>query len=70
MEELGLTPSSHIAFRGDATGNGGSVQLDGFQALVAGELPGDRTLVGEGQRLTPAIVDLFLKVDGKLKVAS
>ncbi|GFZ51454.1 hypothetical protein JCM24511_09218 [Saitozyma sp. JCM 24511] len=42
-------------------------QTDALQALIAGELPADRTLVGDGQKLTPGVIDLLLKVDGKLK---
>lgn len=45
-----------------------SIQQDAFQALVAGELPADRSLIGDGQKLTPQVVELFLKVDAKLKV--
>ena len=45
------------------------VQHDAFQAMVAGELPPDRTLIGEGQKLTSQVIDLFLKVDAKLKVS-
>jgi hypothetical protein len=48
--------------------NGG--QMDALQALIAGELPADRTLVGDGQKLTPGVIDLLLKVDGKLKVSA
>ncbi len=44
------------------------VQQDASQPLVAGELSPDRMLVGDGQRLTPQVVDLFLKVDAKFKV--
>ena len=45
-----------------------ATQDDAFQALVAGDLPPDRMLVGEGQKLTAQAIDLFLKVDAKLKV--
>jgi hypothetical protein len=50
------------------TASGG--QTDALQALIAGELPADRTLVGDGQKLTPGVIDLLLKVDGKLKVSA
>ncbi|WWC91400.1 uncharacterized protein L201_006344 [Kwoniella dendrophila CBS 6074] len=40
---------------------------DALQLYIAGELPSDRTLVGDGQKLTPQIVDLISKVDTKLK---
>ncbi|OCF31323.1 hypothetical protein I316_06927 [Kwoniella heveanensis BCC8398] len=69
----GYNPSSfggnanpaHVAqtFGGSAASTGG----DALQAFIAGELPSDRTLVGDGQKLTPQVVELFLKVDGKLK---
>ncbi|KAK6904542.1 hypothetical protein I203_105357 [Kwoniella mangroviensis CBS 8507] len=42
-------------------------QGDALQLFIAGELPSDRTLVGDGQKLTPQIVDMFSKVDTKLK---
>lgn len=56
---------------GPATPSGlgvGSVQQDAFQAFVAGDLPPDRTLVGDGQKLTVGVVELFAKVDMKLRV--
>lgn len=51
-------------------GMAGASQTDALQALIAGELPADRTLVGDGQKLTPGVIDLLLKVDGKLKVSA
>ena len=44
------------------------VQDDAFQALVAGELPSDRMLVGDGQKLTPQVIESFQKADTKLRV--
>lgn len=41
---------------------------DAFQLMIANELPSDQVLVGEGQKLTPGVVELFLKADAKLKV--
>lgn len=43
-------------------------QYDAFQALVAGQLPADRMLVGDGQKLTPGLVEMFIKADARLKV--
>jgi hypothetical protein len=43
-------------------------QHDAFQALVAGQLPPDRMLVGDGQKLTPGLVEMFIKADARLKV--
>ncbi|KAL7421412.1 hypothetical protein Q5752_004297 [Cryptotrichosporon argae] len=40
---------------------------DALQQLILGELPVDQTLVGEGQKMTPQVVDLVLKVDARLK---
>ena len=57
FDPIGLSPISTSA-----------IQQDAFQALVAGELPADRTLIGDGQSLTPQLVELFLKVDARLKV--
>lgn len=59
---------------GFATGEGvsvsiGAVQHDAFQALLAGELPGDRTLVGDGQKMIPQLLELFQKLDARLKVS-
>ncbi|WVW79092.1 hypothetical protein I302_101056 [Kwoniella bestiolae CBS 10118] len=42
-------------------------QGDALQLFIAGDLPSDRTLVGDGQKLTPQIVEMFGKVDTKLK---
>ena len=58
---------------GDSVASIGGVtsatQQDAFQALVAGELPPDRILIGDGQKLTPTVIDLFTKVDTKLRVS-
>ncbi len=61
----GRTGVDPIGFSGHVIS---AVQQDGFQAVVAGELPPDRVLIGDGQKLTPQVVDLFLKVDAKLMV--
>jgi hypothetical protein len=53
------------------TGNGRvgpGVQMDAFQAFLIGELGEGKTLVGDGQNLTPQVVETFLKVDLKLRV--
>lgn len=44
-----------------------AIQHDAFQAHVAGELPENQVLVGDGQKLTPQVVELFIKVDSRLK---
>lgn len=44
--------------------NGG----DALLAFIAGDVPGDRTLVGDVQKLTPQVSELFTKADAKLKV--
>lgn len=44
--------------------NGG----DALLAFITGDVPGDWTLVGDGQRLTPQVSELFTKADAKLKV--
>ena len=76
----GLSLSSHSMFPNSSGGTDpafdpiglnphamSSVQQDALQALVAGELPADRKLVGDGQKLTPQVIELFVKVDAKLK---
>jgi hypothetical protein len=47
-----------------------TTQQDAFQALITGELGSDRMLIGEGQKLTAPLVELFIKVDARLKVRS
>ena len=47
----------------------GSFQRDAFEALMNGELPPSHSLVGDGQQITPQILDTFVKVDTKLKVS-
>ncbi|ORY29163.1 hypothetical protein BCR39DRAFT_533034 [Naematelia encephala] len=64
---MGLAGAAWIDPISLSPGNASSIQQDAFQAMVAGELPPGRTLVGGGQRLTPTVVELFLKVDAKLK---
>ncbi|WWD21005.1 hypothetical protein CI109_105486 [Kwoniella shandongensis] len=63
---LSPTNGSVIDNLGGGAGAGGG-GYDALQALIAGDLPSDRTLVGDGQKLTPQVVELFLKVDTKLK---
>nr|XP_018258990.1 uncharacterized protein I303_08532 [Kwoniella dejecticola CBS 10117]OBR81148.1 hypothetical protein I303_08532 [Kwoniella dejecticola CBS 10117] len=41
--------------------------VDALQLFIAGDLPSDRTLVGDGQKTTPQIVEMFGKADTKLK---
>lgn len=45
-------------------------QHDAFEAFINGELPPTHSLVGDGQQITPQIIDTFVKVDAKLKVRS
>lgn len=47
--------------------DGSQVEVAGDAAIVGGELPHDRTLTGEGQKLAPSVVDLLVKVDARLK---
>ncbi|ODN91418.1 hypothetical protein L198_05932 [Cryptococcus wingfieldii CBS 7118] len=54
---------SPTAIMSDQQGGGG----DALLAFIAGDVPPDRALVGDGQKLTPQIADLFQKVDSKLK---
>jgi hypothetical protein len=54
---------------GSAGGAGGEGGTDAFQAFICGELGPDQMLVGEGQALTKEVVELFAKVDGKLRVS-
>jgi len=45
-----------------------TTQQDAFQALLTGELGGDHMLIGDGQKLTVPLVEMFVKVDARLKV--
>lgn len=42
---------------------------DAFQLLVAGQLAEDQALIGEGQKLTPMVIELFAKADARIKVS-
>ncbi|KAK4683529.1 hypothetical protein P7C73_g6720, partial [Tremellales sp. Uapishka_1] len=53
VDPIGLTPSG--------------AQHDAFQLYVTGDLPSDRTLVGDGQKLTPQVIELIQKADAKLR---
>jgi hypothetical protein len=44
-------------------------QGDALQAFLMGDLEEGRILVGDGQKLTPQVVDLFVKVDIRLRVS-
>lgn len=44
-------------------------QRDAFEALINGDLPPSHSLIGDGQQLTPQIIDTFIRVDAKLKVS-
>lgn len=46
----------------------GIVQRDAFEAFINGELPPTHSLVGDGQQITPQVIDTFIRVDAKLKV--
>jgi hypothetical protein len=54
---------------GYAADNGVVAQRDAFEAFINGELPPTHSLVGDGQQITPQIIDTFVKVDAKLKVS-
>ena len=63
MEELGL-PAKAV---GSAVG--GEKEHDAFQSYILGELPADRTLVGDGQSMGKEVVELFSRADAKLRVS-
>ena len=44
-------------------------EYDAFQMFILGELPHDRTLVGDGQGMGKEVVELFTRADGKLRVS-
>ena len=48
----------------------GPVQHDAFEAFINGDLPHSHCLVGDGQQVTPQIIETFVKVDAKLKVST
>ena len=48
---------------------GSDAEYDAFQMYILGELPPDRTLVGDGQGMSKEVVELFAKADGKLRVS-
>lgn len=50
-------------------GAGTEGEHDAFQSFIIGELGQDRMLVGEGQPMTKEVMDLFTKVDAKLRVS-
>ncbi|BEJ13725.1 hypothetical protein CspHIS471_0308990 [Cutaneotrichosporon sp. HIS471] len=58
-----LHPSAFISVRGNETGIW-SVATD---AALFGDMPKNSAFVGEGQKLTQPVIDLLLKVDGRLK---
>ena len=44
-------------------------EYDAFQRYILGDLPPDRTLVGDGQSMSKEVVELFARADGKLRVS-
>lgn len=48
----------------------GPVQRDAFEAYINGELPPSHSLIGDGQQVTPQIIETFIKVEAKLKVCT
>ena len=48
----------------------GEGEYDAFQAYILGELGGDKMLIGEGQAMTKEAVELFMKVDTRLRVST
>ncbi|WVQ75371.1 hypothetical protein IAR50_004991 [Cryptococcus sp. DSM 104548] len=55
-----MSPTAIIS---EQQGGGG----DALLAFIAGDVPPDRALVGDGQKLTPQVAELFQKADSKLK---
>jgi hypothetical protein len=47
---------------------GQEAEYDAFQMFILGNLPHDRTLVGDGQGMGKEVVELFARADGKLRV--
>lgn len=56
------------AFSTPRAGGIGEGEYDAFQAYILGELGGDRMLIGEGQAMTKEAVELFMKMDTRLRV--
>ena len=48
---------------------GQEAEYDAFQMYILGELPLDRTLIGDGQGMGKDVVELFARADGKLRVS-
>jgi hypothetical protein len=73
MESPGARNGRETPFGDSAAGfppENGPVQHDAFEAFVNGELPSSHCLIGDGQQVTPQIIETFVKVDAKLKVCA
>jgi hypothetical protein len=66
MEQAFLTAPATPGGRG---GMGNDGEYDAFETYIRGELGPDRMLVGEGQAMTKEVMDLFTKMDAKLRVS-
>jgi hypothetical protein len=65
------TPTAyHYSMAAGFPPENGPVQHDAFEAFVNGELPSSHCLIGDGQQVTPQIIETFVKVDAKLKVCA
>lgn len=63
-----LLHQSTFVLLGPNDGNGPATDFVSDAALLGSvEMPSNLTLVGEGQKLTPPVIDLLLKVDARLK---
>lgn len=62
-----LHPST-LVLLGPNDGNGQASEIVSDAALLgSAEMPSHLTLVGEGQKLTPQVIELLLRVDARLK---
>lgn len=69
MDEPELTGIQQ-AFNTSRPNGVGDGEYDAFQAYILGELGGDRMLIGEGQAMTKEAIELFMKVDTRLRVST
>jgi hypothetical protein len=73
MESPGPRNGRETPFGESAAGfapENGPVQHDAFEAFVNGDLPASHCLIGDGQQVTPQIIETFVKVDAKLKLST
>ena len=63
-----LLHSSTLVLLGPNDGNGPASEIVSDAALLgSAEMSSNLTLVGEGQKLTPQVIDMLLRVDARLK---